>query len=80
MLKKFTIVTLGLALTLAPGSLFSANASDQYVKSHGFTCVIRDQGCNKNAQCCAISKCYNKSVNSGWVKQCWDIEIPIWPL
>jgi hypothetical protein len=80
MLKTLMLVALGLAFTLEPGSLFSANASDQRVQSHGFTCVIRDLGCNKNAQCCAASRCYNKRVNSGWVTQFWDIEIPIWPL
>ncbi len=38
--KTLMLVAFGLASTLTPGSLLSANASDQYVKSGGFDCRI----------------------------------------
>jgi hypothetical protein len=76
MVKTLMLVVLGLAFTT---SLFSANASDQRVNSGGFTCLIRDLGC-KGIYCCAQAMCSNKRVNSGWVKQCWEVQIPLVPL
>ncbi len=42
MLRTLMLVALGLASTVALGSLFSANAADQIVKSGNFMCRIRD--------------------------------------
>ncbi len=79
MLRSLMLAALVLASTVALGSLFSANASDQIVKSRGFVCKIRDLGCH-GISCCAAANCTGHGVTSGWVKQCYEIQIPLVPL
>jgi hypothetical protein len=73
MLRTLMLVALVLVSTVAFDALFSANASDQIVKSNGFTCRIHFLGCGV-LRCCATARCTKPGINSGWSPpQCWDI-------
>ena len=65
MLRTLMPVALVLVSTVAFDALFSANASDQIVKSNGFTCRIHFLGCGV-LRCCATARCTKPGINSGW--------------
>jgi hypothetical protein len=72
MLRTLMLVALVLVSTAAFDALFSANASDQILRSNGFVCRIRNLGCSE-LRCCAQARCSKPGVTSGWVPACWDI-------
>jgi hypothetical protein len=71
MLRTLMLVAFGLISAAA-----AAHAADQKVKKGGFYCVVRDLGCSATT-CCAMARCSGHGVTSGWVKQCYDVELPL---